>query len=1568
MPSSLPPDYRSGVNGGSYARPPVETHQRQNSKGVHSEELLDRKIPSPERQISELPDEDDEVFHSLRPAQTLLNKDQSGRVVSRQSSVLSDSDDEEFFEPEEYLDSEYLDAPENLYEPQGSLSLNDREITETIPESKGWFSWLNPFSGRKKSTTERSISKSQADAEVETINHDIWELIKTQVIDKYVQGLKSWEIPNLLQTMSTVYHRWKNRDITGEGVAPETVHLSALTIPNALGEGRDLYLTNVTIKIRKIRPHGPGEGYDKFRKLRVLVDISGDAQMSTGYSKFAGDVAFKDVIMDMNFREGAVIGKLMESGTLTGTTPRAIWQLFDANFFSNIKNYALGKLFRSSTPTPGFWKVVQDYLFTNILPHDIKIKPAHCNIHFTGVSADNADCSVDVGFDELELALDKRLPDSSEAHQATLKNVRLKGKGQHILHFLPEDIHEQAEKYLPYAKHSETVAEVELDQLSVLYSGASIRAACPNIKVKTQGDVDLTQGHIKNFAAVVQSTPKSHIPEVVVGFDEAGADAHVPLSTFQLPYEVKGPVRCEKAAIKFSPTSKEDGSHKGIKITAQAQEIDAAVDGGIEFNGTASNISVGYDTHETKLDLEVKKASAQHFNVATGGSQITPENQLVKGHGDFHGIKLKVEPEQGPLPEDQKRSMVTKVEVARAKTRDLEGKVSARLANLSKVEVTQKFTGEMKQQIDVTANTIDSTQVLVPDQALAGYAEVDLDTARVNKVSATCEVLSAPLTETEKEEAHKKIPVPSETWKIPQTAVVSTNVDMTVQSTSGDISAAIPLPQKQEEDEEVDPKPTPRAYTAGSFEVRVPKLTVEYDANNGVEAAILQTDTARLELDHGAVRGEVSAHKVQTEYVQHSQDDPDTATVHATVVEASGKGLTVDNNLKPEGVEVTADFNADHPEAWVQLRKNSETESTQTKTKLEMENGSIKTELAISRSQIMPGSTKDKVQKLRAMLPAEYAEKLEAPLHYLETIPEEPNEELEKSILHQTVEVAAHKLHADLSTGERNTLDLNTHSADIKVTEGTVQAHAQLNDIEAHIVQDEDTINTGLHVDEIVTDKLSTKGNVNISLSRPAVITGAHFAFHQGLKETKLHTEIENVDIDMNAGVNGLAQAGTAEERPLAPAHIQVNGQHLEVDVGKNIVGTVAAAQIQKLHFELDDTVDQLGVDIKLKADLSDGLLGISSTEDQLRVDASAEKVHVKTEKDLNGVMDIHGAGITVLQDEDGIKINTRIDSKKTKFDFADPARELVQIFTRERLAQSPLGKACELSVTPNLDNTLTGTVSGSARGVLSPLIGLLLTVATSRKTRALLHIAEFLSGTMKFGVQMKNLPVLEGSIKVSDIFKCTSIQIFSERGFHGKVYSGIISFLANYLAPWIMKPIMAAMNLTNKTAGEISLSTLASYTGQNIQFVSHEDLPMPPGVSTSRLLQDAHKWLLINRKLPEWWDDRAYIDGLEQKLVHMRWNNKALGKNREISERDIRELCKAIAKDFPLPTTAGEFRRVTEILDLLQTQLRLEKEKISLRDAYNQAHDHMAKIKEAKYNGTPLGSRSSPIARTRRG
>ncbi|WP_281647614.1 hypothetical protein [Parendozoicomonas sp. Alg238-R29] len=1448
-----------------------------------------------------LPDENDAEVSSPLPDKTreLLNYTSGGRFVRLHSD-----------EPD----------PDEVNETQRTPpSLSQRTVKEQEP--RGWLDTLLPWRWGTKKTSERVVTKPVRSG---ITNWSIFYLIK-KFVDRYIKGFSTSDLTGSLQKLSSCYHHSKN----GSAGEPQTIFLKRLYLP-----GPNITLQDVTVKLHHLEPVGKGEGADQFKQIDIKADVSGKAIVWLDETKSQeATLDIKDVDLSAHFKNGTMIKSLLDKGTLYGNLTLAFYnrnRLKDCLIPSHCVCH-LNEGASVSIRTPGY--------------HDAT----------SGVKIESADLLLD--FDPQSDRQGK-----NPTFGACVANLDARVHSSKMDLIVPDTIKPLMKQLFPHALLGKTEVQVKTAALDInKYEDGTLRAESDYLQVHSEGDLNLNDGEITGLTLVKKKLSEDESTTAVLCQDFSG-DLYIPQATFNMPYDINGSVQLKDSSVLLNTRHISETSKKLETVDFSVGSGHANLSGGISCKNFAMKGLTGsfvVDSSETALKIE--HAQVDTVSIGTAPDKVTSENRLLEAGVTLENTQIYVTPDQ------ETQTMVTTVDVDRLHGRDINGIAEAHTADLENLNVLFQTGTPVPlhpEQVDpsapihhpklkVKAKNLSAERVLVPDNVLGQSIKAELNSRTVKNLSIECTLPSSLTTQEDQDDFRKSLSREIEPWQLPQTCVASVHTTIKTDQIDSQVDLALPGANDSLKDNSVwktkeEDRYTPRSK--GTITTGPSELEFQYDMRNGFDQATFKSKKhVTIDLQHGDLQGKIETTGFETLVKGGSIDSPDEVTTDAQCDHLACTGFKVSERFLPKDVEIEADVELTSPAIYIKTQPpekqyNKETEevvssSRPVQSTLEVSQSKFKTHIKGKKKSLASPKTAKKLKALTDYFPEQYQESARPLLKHLDTIEEDSYESdtLEQDVTFQSENI---KIQADVKKNNDKEIEVTTNYSELSLPSGAVIAKAHITDLNAHASKTTGHTDLQLQLSETAIDYAGTSDEyklpVQAELKEPAKLQGIKVSVSQNGDETLGHGEIEQGEADFTLGLDStIKDPATHIARRMKPAHIKADLRKLQVNAQKDKHLALANTSVAAVKLNISDTQDQIGTDLNVNTELRDALVVADSAGTGSYLDVELGRAELNVSGSLNGSFQAQNVGVSACRDLEGTKVNPRIDARRVKTNFPNASRELVNIFRSTRLQKSALGQIADLKVSPDLDENMSGTLTLSAGGALSPFIALGLSYAGGKVARGFLRIAKIIVKVLRVHIYLDHLPIHEGKATLPDLQSCLRISFSSDHGRGGRIYAKSFGKAIDLVQGLFVKKALKYIHLLDNKTGEISFTNLASHLGENVQLVSKDRMPNALLPSTGDALTDTKNLLQLNKSLPPNWTKELHLKALQQRIENLHWRNKPL-KNHPWA--DTSWLANKIVQDYGFPQTLLEFHCAEDLLMTFQQKLRELKQPTSLPEVYKQA------------------------------
>ena len=1481
-------------------RPPIPPHHISDPPSPPQE--LDQNVPEPVAGTKYLPEPHPSEQENTAPdsppipekTRELLNQTSSGRTISFENTGQ---------EPPEIEKS--TTAPQTI--------LSERTVKEELP--RGWLDTLLPWRwGGQKTTQERKVAKPERSG---IKNWTVFFIVK-QFVEKFIKGLSTSDLTGTLQTLSACYHRTRNN--SAEELKP--IRLKQLYLP-----GPDITLQDVCITPKSVTPAGAGKGADRFTLLDIKADVSGQVTVWIDDTKSQqATLDIKDVDISAHFKKGTMVEKLLEKGTLYGNLTYALW------------NY----------------DQMSDCL-----------QPTRCTCHLNeGATIDVKtpgynDATSGLKIHSADLDLDFAPTISRQGKKATfvsrIKNLDTEVRSSRMGLIVPDRIKPLMEQLFPHALMGDTRIRVKAETVDThKREDGTLRTDCQNVTLNSKGDIGLRDARIptltlvkgpaepgKTLSETTETTLAIHCPTV-------NGHVNIPQSTFNLPYDIKGQVNLQNTTVTLTTSQHGDAPKTLDTVDFSIEKGGGDLLGGIKSTATLiKGINGMLDVESKEATVCIQKAVTENITIGTTPDRVTTDNMLLTGEFELGKTEIHTK------PDSETGTTVATVSVEKLDGKRIQGIANARTAQMNNLKVRFQTGTPLPLQPDdnpephpvhpkltVTSKNLTAQNVVVPEKITGQGLRAKLNSREIKNLTIEC---TMPRTLTDSEDQAKfKTSIAREVapWQVPQTRVAKVNTQLTTERMDGDVNVAVPGDNNANFEtplfdvgEDDGPALIPRS--TGTLTTGPAQMKLEYDMRTGFDTATLESKSqAVIDMQHGDLKGKIVSVGFEAQVKGGSKDDPDEITTHTKLDHLTCTGLTASERLLPQGVKFKSDVDiiapalqvtTQPPEKHVDPETGSVTLSSRpVQSTIDIERSEWKTHLEVDKKKIFPPALVEKFKALTIYLPEQYQEPARPLLAKLESIPEEISEDTpEAGTIKQNVTFRSGKttLKGEQKTNSDKTLNLATSYSALDLPSGAVSGTAQLGDMTVNTSSSPRHNDLQLDIGEVAIIGVETKDDsqlpVQLKTHENNYLKGVKVTVSQNGDEVSSRSAIRKGNLNLDMGVSGvITDQDTSQKRTMRSATVKAQVKRVEVNLQQDKHLMIANGAVGEASLKVLSTRDQLGTHLITSTRLQDTLIVANSAETSSYMDAELGHLSFQVSGELNGNVQAHKTGISVCRDMEGTKINPRLDTRRMKTSFPQASRELVNIFRSSKLQKSALGQICDLKVSPDLDENISGTLTISAGGALSPVIALALSRIGGRFETIARPVAQVISKVLRFHIFLDHLPVQEGKATMSDLFSCLKITFSSDHGRAGQLYAKAVRKVVSLTQTFLVGSLLKRFHMLDSTTGEISLTNLTSYVGEQVQLVSKDHMPVAFLPGTGDGLNDTRNILQLNNTLPEYWTTDVYQQTLEQRMRAMRWGNLPL---ENCTEANIPELAQLFATNLPLPKTMMEFHNVENMLDTMQ-------------------------------------------------
>ncbi len=536
-------------------------------------------------------------------------------------------------------------------ETQPHKTISERTIcTEDPQPSRGWLSILSPSSWfSTKSTADRTVTSNEPGF----LDRNVIFVLISTFLSRYITGLSGKDMSCTLKQLSTVYHK----SCRGQPFEPEVIHLDSMELPQY-----GVPLKDVKLTLHEVHPTAKGEGSDPFKQLRIKVSIAGKAAIKLDDDTIQDtELTMPETELTLNFKDGHIIKRLLESGGIYGNL---------GALFTNRHN-----LTDSLSPS-----AIQCHIQNATLSTQLTGTP---DTGQTALTLNNVNLSIDrlSGTEKKagENAGEKAEKSDDESYNMHVTHLDARIHSHKLQPIIPKSLRCTLEKTLPRTLFGTTDIHLKTERMDIHSTNGKKSLHCPTLNLTSKGDIGFDKGEIKGLTIASQSNqkPDGASSKTAIGFRRMTGDLNIPQSTFQQPYDLKGPLTLGKGVVYLKSASPEnDDSHAHVAFSTE--EADITLEGGIEFDGTAKTITGHIDIDQQITDIKISETKAKHFAVGTDPDQVTDENRYIRGSGSAKDIDIHVAPDPTSDGEIQ-----TNLSIKQMSAQNLHGIIDSQGATLS---------------------------------------------------------------------------------------------------------------------------------------------------------------------------------------------------------------------------------------------------------------------------------------------------------------------------------------------------------------------------------------------------------------------------------------------------------------------------------------------------------------------------------------------------------------------------------------------------------------------------------------------------------------------------------------------------------------------------------------------------------------------------------------------------------------------------------------------------------------------------------------------------------------------
>ena len=1413
-------------------------------------------------------------------ARELLNQTADGRTVSLQ--VVEQSD-------------------QSIEKSEAPTSLRQRSVKEE--SAKSWMDTLLPWRWGTKTTSERTVTKPERSG---IKNWTIFFILK-KLIAPFVKGLSTSNLTGGLQSLSACYHNTKN----GTQAEVKPIYLRKIYLP-----GPDITLQDVCITPRFVKPAGSGTGADRFKHIDIKADVSGKAVVWLGDTAQKATVNIQDVDLSAYFKNGSMLEKLLEKGTLYGNLTHALWNL------SQMKDCLM---------------------------------PTQCTCHL------NQGASVEVvtpGFKEgtsgvkiysADLSLDFNPPVNPQGNAVTFKtsiaNLDAEAHSSRMALLVPDTLKPLMKQLFPHALMGNTCVKVQASCIDISKQEDGVqKTVCHDVTLNSEGDIGLTNTKIPSLT-LAKSSPDKPESTLVVQCPELEGHVNLPQATLNLTHDICGPIHLEGTTVSLSSCQTADSTKKLESVAFSVDSAEGGLTGGIACEGlSAKGIqgAVDVDTQETTITID--KARAKNVSIGAAPDRVTPENRLISAGATVGKTKVFVRPDQ---PTD---TTVVTVDVDTMRATQVEGLATAHSAQLDNLTVTfqtgtpipmhpsqNEPDNPIQPKLTLRTGKVSANRLVIPENITGQSVRAELTPREVRNLSVECTLPRCNVDAADQETFRQSIARAVTPWQMPITKVASTTTTIKTDHIKSDIGIQLPGAVNPQQ-----PGPAPRS--TGTLETGHTEIEVEYHMRDGFKQAnVTAQNQTVIDMQHGDITGKIKTTDLQGYVEGGIKYDSNEITTHTQVENLACTGLTASERFLPEGVKIETDVEITNPTLFLKTQppeKHVDPESgaeiyssRPLQSELEIQGSVWKTRVETEKSKVVSSKTMNTLKTLATYLPEEYQAPTRPILMRLGSSAEEISDDTIKQEVTFTSDNTTVK--AEVKSNSDKAISMATGYTALTLPDGAVTGAAHLRDTEISASTSAKHQDLQLEVEEMAIVGAQTNETyqlpVQASLHGENCLKGIKLTTRQSGSEVSTHGSVQKGTLTLEAGASGMiTDSHTFIQRPMEPLRVNADIKRVEVNLQKDKHLMMTNATIGGANLHIAQTKDQLGTDLKASTAVHDALVVADSTGTGDYLDTEVGDLSFEVSGSLNGSVHAQKTGLSAYRDLEGTKVNPRFDGRRIKTNFQNASRELVNIFRSTKLQKSALGQICDLKLSPDLDENMSGTLTLSAGGALSPMLALGISQLSQRVMRIALPIAKVLTKVLRFHIHLDHLPVREGKTTLPEFMSCLKITFTSDYGIASRTYASAVHGLVKLARGLFIGPLLKKVHLLDNKTGEIALTNLASLAGEQIQLLSRDEMPGAFLPGTGDALTDTRNMLQLNNTLPSNWTVNTYQQTLIQRMEAMRWKNQPLKSTGWV---DIPALAQRFVRDFPLPRTMVEFHFVEDWLDTMQEVIWAAKTQLSEDD-----------------------------------
>ncbi|CAM3743447.1 hypothetical protein [Parendozoicomonas haliclonae] len=1512
-PSSLPPESQP-------KHLPDEEIQKTSLVESQEPKRSTRAVPDQPRQLPSNPNELprrsppellSEADLLLTQADPLLNRTKDGRMVS-------------------YLG---LAREKSGIEEHSDKQLNERTPRKHPSTSTSWFSPASWKLFRSKTTDERSVTLTDR---TRLIDRQLLFRLLSFGLSFFAKGLSTYDLSGALKSLSNAYHKSRS----GQPFQPEEIKLKSLTL-----SANNISLSNVTIKIKALEAVGEGEGEDAFKKLRIKASVTGQAAVKMGGGKEEDvEVNISDADLTLNFEKGTYLQRLLSTGSIYGNITA---------LFMNLKA----------------WR-------QNVIPQQIQCQVRNAEIQTVLKGTDAGRSAIKLNSADIIADFPTSAPSTTDGGNnplhVQLQNVDAQVQTHNMEPLLPETHRQILSEVFPYTARGTNDIKVKSDLINITHDNGTLKVACPELKAESSGDITLKEGVIKGLTVATQSSSEMMpTPSVVageiqtgrtktaIGFREASGDLCIPQSTFKQPYDITGPVKLGRGVVYIK--AEHEGPRNALDVAFKIKDGEADLNGGIQAKGKAPTITGHVDVSRNITQISIPEVDAESFALSSRPDEVTDKSLLLQGGGTARDISIHVARTSDPTGEIE-----TEIGIGQIDAHNTDGLLKAQSAKVRNASLKYKSVPSSPDDEetsppgnDLALMRIKAEQVKLEggelQKSITGESlDIKLDTATLHNCGVGYLMNTAPTTEVDQKEYTLSRKV--EAWQTPQSKLSYTDLEVSVEELDAQTRIALP---NASPDNETGAIP----QVSGPLNIKQVGFSMGFDAEKGLDYVKTSFPKATLQITEGDTVGTVTGTAGNIVAWKGTESSPDALSTKIMFKELKGEGLNPSASYLPKHLSVgtdlslggiaietstqppeklsTKDANGDEQFTARPVQIKGIVNSTRLTSKLSMDD---------QAGQKAVETLTNTLEAARQHLPDNEKKQLDPLFKQLEEVKDRQDTAPSKP-LSQTVSLGTGLLEFQSDTNKQGfqTSTVSTDNIEASLSQGPVKGHGQVKNAFYKTDKKTGTSSTEAIVEQVRIDELqsdTTRVPVTLELTRPAEINNIRVNLESFEEVSESHINVDSAQMQAQVGMAGQIEENGVT-RPLKPMTLKTSAAQISSTAQNSSQQKLSTTTVGNLNLDIKDTQDQLGTDLDIKMTgnnllVSQEITG-SEEEQERRVTTELGSSAFSISGDLNGDARTGRLGVTVVKNQQGVRINPRYDAREIHTNFPNLAPELTRLLKHKQnvLQQSALGKLVDLQLNPNLDADLSGQISLSAGGALSPFIGMLVGYVENRLAKGALKAFSVLTKPINFRIHLTNLPVTNGRTTLAAVISCLSIS-FSSRTVALTPYAKIYQGVALAARSTVLMPVFKKLGLVDESTGEISVAKIFERIKPDIRLVSASEVPTIQVASAGDPLMDARNILQIGQTLPDNWNDDVYQQVVLQRIKTMRRQNQDLNEYTWTSKQERDVMLAKIQQDYPIPRTLAEFNNREAFFACLQEEIQTCRESVVLAEVYKNARDRV--------------------------